>query len=62
MVMHSYQAKRTWIDLHENEAQSPWKKLEGRLISRSLHKNLDFSRLRNEIRMRSLVPRERNYY
>ena len=46
-------------DGHENEAQSPCKNLQGRPICSP--KNLDFSRLRNQIRMRSLVPRERNY-
>ena len=45
-------------DGHENEAQSPCKNLQGRPICSP--KNLDFSRLRNQIRMRSLVPRERN--
>ena len=45
------------VDINENEAHSPCKNLEGRPI------NLDFSRLqslRNQISMRSLVPRERN--
>ena len=41
---------------HKNEAQSPCKNLEGRLICSP--KNLGFWRL-NKIRMRSLVPRER---
>ena len=42
---------------HKNEAQSPCKNLEGRPICSP--KNLD-SCCRNKIRMRSLVPRERN--
>ena len=29
MVMDSQQAERTWISVHENEAQSPWKKTGG---------------------------------
>ena len=40
------------------EAQSPWKNLEGR-PNRSLHKKSGFLAPANEIRMRSLVPRER---
>ena len=42
MVMHSWQAEQTWIYVHENETQSPWKKLEGRPICRSLHKKSEF--------------------
>ena len=26
MLMHTSQAERSWINVHENEAQSPWKK------------------------------------
>ena len=29
MAMHSLQAERTWLDVHENEAQSPCKKARG---------------------------------
>ena len=52
------ESKHDVTDGHENEAQSPCKNLQGRPICSP--KNLDFSRLRNQIRMRSLVPRERN--
>ena len=45
---------------HENEAQSPWKNLTGGGEFAVFTKNRDFSRLRNKIRMRPLVPRERN--
>ena len=52
------ESKHDVTDGHENEAQSPCKNLQGRPICSPT--NLDFSRLRNQIRMRSLVPRERN--
>ena len=45
---------------HKNDAQSPWKNLEAQPIS-SLHKKCRFLTTANEIRMHSLVPRERNY-
>jgi len=62
--------KNEVADGHENEAKSPWKNLEGRPIC-SLHKKISIFFLfvcfclaqtgPNDIRMRSLVPRERNY-
>ena len=57
--MHSQQSQGTGIDVHENEAQSPREKSWRGGQFAVFTKNLDFSRLRNEIRMRSLVPRER---
>jgi len=61
MVMTSLRAERAWIDAHENETQSPWKNLSKAAANlQSSQKNLDFSRLLNEIRKRSLVPQGRN--
>ena len=51
------ESKHNVKDRHENEALSSWKNPEGRPV---ITKNRDFSRLRNKIRMRSLVPLERN--
>ena len=52
------------VDINENEAHSPCKNLEGRPICSP--QKISISRaceaLRNQIRMRALVPRERNYY
>ena len=48
MLMHSQQSQGTWIDVHKNEAQSPWKKAGGVVNLQSSQKNLDFSRLRKE--------------
>ena len=44
----------------KNEAQTPWKNLEGWAIC-SLHKKCQFLMPANEIRMRYLIPRQRNY-
>ena len=60
MVMHSLQAERIWIDVHKNEAQGPWKKLEGDQFAVST-KNLSFSRLWNEVTMRSLENANSNH-
>ena len=57
--MHTSQAERSWINVHENEAQSPWKKKHYELSRLAVQDRASFS-IGENIRKRRLstVSRE----